>query len=433
MVSAGKALIVVENNSVPFDRRVWREARALRDAGWKVTVICPRSPSDDRLAHAASAGSDAEILDGIRIERFPLRFAEHGAAAYAREYLAAWLHIARLSWRVLRRDDFDVIQFCNPPDLFFPLGFYYRLLGRAVIFDHHDLFPEGVRFRFRGTAGAIAARVALLAERLTFASADVVMATNESYRSIARGRGGMAGERVIVVRNGPELGSFRPVAPVPALKDGFAHLVCYLGIMGEDDGIEAAVEAMRYVIAERGRDDVRFVLIGDGAMRGWAVRRIEELGLGRQVTFTGRLPEADVLAYLSTCDLGMSPDACTPVNSLSTMNKVMEYMALGKPVVSFDLKEARVSAGDAGTFVPCGDAHAFGRAILDLLDDPARCARMGEAGRRRVTERLAWDHQKGALLDAYAAALRIRRARQHAPMAGIAPDHGCSLASGGRT
>ncbi len=408
--SAGKrALIVVENLSVPFDRRVWREAKALREAGWQVSVICPRSPQDDGLVCGDSTAGDYEVLDGVHIYRFPLRFAQSGFGAYLREYVTALLASTRLSLRVLREQGFDVLQFCNPPDLFFPLGTVYRLLGKRVIFDHHDLFPEAVDFRFRGTTGNLMSRLALACEWLTFHMATVVMSTNESYRQIALKRGGVKPERVFVVRNGPELATFQPLPPDPALKNGRSHLVCYLGVMGAEDGIEPMMEAIRYFVCDLGRQDVQFVLIGDGCMRSHAVEYVNRWDLGPQVFLPGRISEMEVRRYLSTADVCLSPDPYTPLNDLSTMNKIMEYMVMAKPLVSFDLKEARFSAQEAAVYVPCGDARAFGQAVVDLLDDPTRRQRMGEFGRQRVLEHLAWEHQKERLLAAYSAVMNVQQ------------------------
>jgi glycosyltransferase involved in cell wall biosynthesis len=405
MALPGKALIIVENNSVPFDRRVWREACVLKEAGWHVSVICPLSPEDDRLADTDSTAGDYEALEGIHIYRFPLQFAESGFRAYLREYVTALFASMRLSLRVLREQGFDVVQVCNPPDLFFPLGAFYRLLGKGFIFDHHDLFPESVGFRYAGVSGRWMHRLALLFERLTFRTASAVISTNESYRQIAIARGSVRPERVFVVRNGPELTFSGSVAPDPALKQGHPYLACYLGVMGVEDGMAPMMEAIRHVVHDMQRQDIQFVLIGNGSLRPYALQRAAECNLGAQVFLPGRLPDRDVRRYLATSDVCLSPDPYTPLNDLSTMNKIMDYMAFAKPVVSFDLKEARVSAGEAAVFVPCGDELAFGEAIVDLIDDAPRRERMGRIGRQRIVEQLAWDHQKQKVLIAYDVAL----------------------------
>lgn len=405
MASPGKALIIVENNSVPFDPRVWREARALQEVGWKVSIVCPESPQDNQLVAVGSSGGAYEVLNGIHIYRFSLEFADGGIGGYLREYISALLSCAKLSLRVWGEDNFDVLQVCNPPDLLFPLGLFYRLLGKKFIFDHHDLFPESISHRFSGTTGQLLHRLALVLEWLTFRTANIVISTNQSYRQIAVERGGINPERVFVVRNGPELASSKPLKPDPALKEDHQYLACYLGIMGAEDGIEQMMEAIRHVVYDLGRRDIQFVLIGDGPVRQHALSKTDEWNLEGQVYLPGRIPESDVHRYLSTADIGLSPDPYTPLNNLSTMNKIMEYMAFGVPVVSFDLKESRVSAGDAAIYVSYGDPKAFGKSIVSLLDQPARRDTMGNLGRQRIAEELAWEHQKEHLWAAYQAAL----------------------------
>ena len=402
---AGKALIIVENNSVPFDRRVWREALALREAGWHVSVICPKSPEDDRLVFNDSAAGDYEVLEGIHIYRFPMQFAEHGIVAFLREYLTAFRSSVRLSRRVLREQGFDVLQVCNPPDIFFALGAYYRTKGKGFIFDHHDLFPESVEYRYQGASGRLMHWLAVLFERWTFRAANVVIATNESYKEIAVKRGQVDPADVYVVRNGPELEFIKDIVPDPSLKNGRPHLACFLGVMGVEDGLEPMMESIRYVVQDLGRRDIQFVLMGGGRQRYYAVERVSEWNLEDQVLLPGRVPDSEVKRYLSTADVCLSPDPYTPLNNLSTMNKIIEYMAFGKPVVSFDLEEARVSADDAAVYVPCGDDRGFGDAIVQLLDDPQRREKMGQLGRQRVLTKLAWDHQKPILREAYEAAL----------------------------
>jgi glycosyltransferase involved in cell wall biosynthesis len=406
--SAASALIIVENESVPWDTRVWREAQTLIQDGWHVSVICPMNPHDDRLANSRSNGGAFEVLDDVSIYRFPVTFANEGVGAYLREYLTASFQIAKLSWQVYRRQGFDVIQVCNPPDLFAPLMAFYRLLGKATIYDHHDLFPESIGHRFPSLPGRIAKGIALAAEWLTYKCADVVISTNESYKEIAARRGGVKPSRSFVVRNGPAIDDFQPVPADLALKGGFAFLASYVGVMGAEDGIDVMLDAINHVIHNLGRNDVRFVIVGNGPMRLWAQNRVRELGLESQVTFTGRIPAAELRAYLSTADICLSPDPYTPLNDLSTMTKVVEYMMLGKALVSFELKEARFSAGESAVYVPSGDVAAYAQAISDLLDDPERRRRMGELGRARATSTLAWDHQRPQLLAAYRASVSRR-------------------------
>jgi glycosyltransferase involved in cell wall biosynthesis len=370
-----------------------------------VSVICPKSPEDDRLVFKDSSAGDYEVLEGIHIYRYPIQFAEHGIVAFFREYTTALWASVRMSKRVLQEQGFDVLQVCNPPDIFFLLGAYYRRRGKGFIFDHHDLFPESVEYRYKGASGKLMHWLAVLFERWTFRAANVVISTNESYKRVAVKRGQLDPEDVYVVRNGPELDFIKDIVPDLSLKNGLRHLACFVGVMGVEDGLGPMMEAIRYVVQDLGRTDIQFVLMGDGRQRYHAVERVSEWNLEEQVLLPGRVPDSDVQRYLSTADICLSPDPYTPLNNLSTMNKIIEYMAFGKPVVSFDLKEARVSAGEAAVYVPCGDVHGFGDAIVQLLDDPQRRDQMGQLGRQRVLAKLAWDHQKQILCEAYEAAL----------------------------
>jgi glycosyltransferase involved in cell wall biosynthesis len=390
-VSPGRALIVVENLSVPFDRRVWQECLALREAGYEVSVICPQGTKRDREPHA--------LIEGIDIHRYPLHAATGGCSGYLREYATAvWR-----SWRLARRlGRFDVVHICNPPDLLFLVALPLKRKGARVIFDQHDLVPELYLSRFdRGKDLLYRGVVAL--ERLTYRVADVVIATNDSYRRAALDRGGKAPERVFVVRSAPDLSRFAGGTPDPALKRGKEHLLCYLGVMGPQDGVDYALESLAALRHLR-PDDWHAVFVGSGDcfddMRALASR----LGLDGHVTFTGRIPDDELLAYLSTADVALSPDPHNALNDVSTMNKVLEYMAVGLPIVSFELLEARVSAGDAARYVKCNDTDAFAAATSALLDDPGERRRRGQIGQDRVAGALNWDHSKVQLLASYAAA-----------------------------
>jgi glycosyltransferase involved in cell wall biosynthesis len=390
-VSPGRALILVENLSVPFDRRVWQESLALRDAGYEVAVVCPQGTKQDREPHA--------VIDGIEIHRYPLEAATGGAPGYVREYGAALWH----SWRLARRlGRFDVVHICNPPDLLFLVALTLKRRGARVIFDQHDLVPELYLSRF-GRGKDLLYRAVVAFERLTYRTADVVIATNGSYRQVALERGGKAPEDVFVVRSAPDLSRFAGGEPDPALKRGAEHLLCYLGVMGPQDGVDYALRALAELRDLRPGDwHAAFVGGGDcfDAMRALAT----QLGLDGHVTFTGRIPDDELLSYLKTADVGLSPDPYNPLNDVSTMNKVMEYMACGLPMVSFELREARVSAADAARYVPCNDTGAFAAAISDLLDDPDERSRMGAIGRERVAGTLSWECSKAQLLKSYAAA-----------------------------
>jgi glycosyltransferase involved in cell wall biosynthesis len=391
-VSPGRALIFVENLSVPFDRRVWQECRALREAGYEVAVVCPQGAKQDREPYA--------LIDGVEIHRYPLKAATGGWTGYLREYGAALWR----SWRLARRlGHFDVVHICNPPDLLFLVALPFKRRGTRVIFDQHDLVPELYLSRF-GRGKDLLYRAVVALERMTYRVADVVIATNGSYRDAALDRGRKAPGSVFVVRSAPDLSRFTGDIANPALKQGRKHLLCYLGVMGPQDGVDYALQSLA-ALRDIRPDDWHAVFVGGGDcfddMRALATR----LGLDDHVTFTGRIPDEELLACLSTADVALSPDPHNPLNDVSTMNKVLEYMAVGLPIVSFELREARVSAGDAARYVECNDTDAFAVAASALLDDPAEREWRGRIGQERVAGALSWEHSKVALLASYAAAL----------------------------
>lgn len=395
-----KALIVVENNFVPLDPRIRQEAASLRSAGWAVTVICPAPTSDFTVPPAGPDG--AVHLDGIRVFYFALSAASKGVGSYLKEYLTAFLRISSLCRKLWRSERFDVLQVCNPPDIFFPLMLFYRALGAAVIYDHHDLFPEFVRHRFGGVAGRILSGAAAAMEYFTYHCAHVTITVNESYRDVAIQRGHLPSTRLCVVRNGPNSKAFSPLPPAETLKKGFPFLACYIGIMGYEDGVPEMIEAIRHLVKDRGRSDILFHLMGGGALHSWALGTIKELGLDRYVEMPGMVTDRSVIRqYLSAADVCLSPEPLSPLNAKSTFIKVGEYVAMGKPVVAFDLKETRFTAREAAVYVPNGDTDAFGQAIADLMDAPEQRAAMGECGRERFLSWLSWEHQEKQLFEAY--------------------------------
>ncbi|WP_180277369.1 glycosyltransferase family 4 protein [Nostoc sp. 'Peltigera malacea cyanobiont' DB3992] len=240
-----------------------------------------------------------------------------------------------------------------------------------------------------------------LVERLTFATADVVISTNESYLSVALSRGGKSPEDVFVVRSGPDLSRFQPVPPNSVYRRGRKYLVGYVGVMGEPEGIDYLLQSVRYIVYEKKRQDIQFMLIGSGPMFEKLQALSEELEVKEFVEFTGRIPDNELLARLSSCDVCANPDKKMPYNDRSTMNKIMEYMAMGKPIVQFDLLEGRRSAEGASVYAKGNDVVDFAENILELLEDTERRQMMGELGRKRMEEKLEWRHQVPKLLEAY--------------------------------
>jgi glycosyltransferase involved in cell wall biosynthesis len=396
--SRGRALVLVENLPLPFDRRVWQECQALRDDGWEMTVICPQGTKRDTEAFVR--------IDGVDIHRYPLRAASGGPTGYAREYASAFWHTRRLAFRLSSKRPFDVVQACNPPDLLLSAVRRLKRRGAAFVFDHHDLVPELYESRF-GRGRDLLYRLTVAAERRTFRLADVVISTNESYRDVALRRGGKREEDVFIVRSAPDLARFTPEAPDPSLRKGRSHLIAYLGVMGPQDGIDHALRALAALRTTR--DDWTAVFIGDGDVRPAMIGLADELGLAPFTEFTGRLPDDDVRRILSTADVCLAPDPKNPLNDVSTMNKILEYMAMSRPIVAYDLVEARVSAGDAALYATANDEESFARVIDKLLSDPDLRHRVGLEGRARIEAGLSWDVSARELIRAYERALTYRR------------------------
>ncbi|MEU7784067.1 glycosyltransferase family 4 protein [Amycolatopsis sp. NPDC049159] len=390
----GKALILVENLSVPFDRRVWQESTTLRDAGWEVHVICPQGTKRDTEAEA--------VVDGVHIHRYPLKAATGGPAGYLQEYGSALWHTLRLARKVGR---VDVVHACNPPDLLYVVAKVLKRQGAKFIFDQHDLCPELYLSRFDRGQDLLYRGVCAL-ERATYRTADVVISTNESYKQVARIRGGKKPEDVFVVRSAPVVERFHEVPVEPELKKGKPFMLAYLGVMGPQDGVDYALRALAKLRDEVGRTDWHAVFVGSGDAFDDMVALSAKLGLANQVEFTGRIPDEDLVRYLSTADVCLSPDPLNPLNDVSTMNKVMEYMAMSKPIVSFELREARVSAGDAAVYAPANDESAFAKLVSQLLDDPEERVRMGKLGQARVAGALSWENSAKNLIAAYEHAVK---------------------------
>jgi glycosyltransferase involved in cell wall biosynthesis len=385
-----RVLILVENLPSPFDRRVWQEANALRDAGYGVSIICPTGKGYEKKF---------EEIDGIAIYRYDLPFEADGALGYLLEYSTALFWTFLLSWKVLLTRGFDAIHACNPPDLFFLIGGFFKLLGKKFVFDHHDINPELYEAKFGRRDFFWKVMVAL--ERWTFSTADASIATNESYRRIAIERGGMDPERVFVVRSGPSLERLRILPADPALRNGRKHLVGYVGVMGKQEGIDLLLQAVRAIVHDHRRHDIQFGLVGGGTSLAELKALAAQLDVQDYVTFTGRVPDAQLLAMLNTADVCVNPDIANEMNDKSTMNKIMEYMALGKPIVQFDLTEGRFSAQQASVYAKRNDPADMAAKILELVDDPARRDAMGAYGRLRVENELEWRFEVPKLLAAY--------------------------------
>jgi glycosyltransferase involved in cell wall biosynthesis len=395
--SAGRrVLIIVQNLTVPFDRRVWLESRTLAAAGYDVTVVCPTGgPYTAR----------EETLEGIRILRYPAPPPTTGTLSYLWEFLYCWVRTAWIVMRVARRRGIDLVHACNPPDTYFALAALLKPRGVRFVFDQHDLCPEVYTARFG--RGHFWHRMLLWLERLTYRTADVVISTNESYREKALQRGRVPLDRVFVVRSAPDRGRFQPVSPDEALRDGRPHRVAYLGVMAPQDGVDYFIRSAAHMVHDLRREDIGFTLIGSGDCFDDLVEQARRLGLDDHVRFTGRIPDEEVGRHLCTADVCVSPDPLNDLNDLSTMNKILEYMALGRAIVAFDLKETKVSAGDGALYAKPNDVEDFARKILRLVDDPGLREEMGRRNLARFRDHLSWEFSAVELVRAYQAALDL--------------------------
>ena len=386
-----RVLIIVQNLPVPFDRRVWLECQALVSDGYDVAVVCPKGKGDPSY----------EIVKGVKLYKYRPYAPGGSKLSFITEYAYSFLATARLTVKARRSGRFAVIQACNPPDIFWPIAVVLRALDRTrFVFDHHDLCPELFRSRFPD-GPALPLRGLQALERWTHRTADHVISTNDSYRDIAITRSGKPSGAVTVVRTGPDPEHLRRGEPRPALLRDRRFLAAYIGVMGPQDGVDIVVRAAGIVVHELGRDDIAFTLIGSGDCFDDLVTLRDELRLAGHVEFTGRAPDEMVSQIMSTADVGLSPDPKNPLNDVSTMNKTMEYMAFELPVVAFDLRETRVSAGDAAVYVTPNDVHEYAKAIVALMDDEPQRLQMGKRGRVRVERELAWSHQRRAYLNVY--------------------------------
>jgi glycosyltransferase involved in cell wall biosynthesis len=390
-VKKKKILIIVENLPVPFDGRVWKEACSLQQNGYEVSVLSPRGKG---------YAKGYEQLEGVHIYRHPMPKEGNSPAGYLWEYGCALLLEFIYSWWIYLRRGFQVIQGCNPPDNIFLIALPFKLLGVKYVFDHHDANPELYLSKYDKEGFFYKAQVWL--EKMTFRAADVAMSTNHSYKELAVRRGGLAPEDVFVVRNGPDLETFKPVAAKSELKYGKPYLVGYVGTMSIQEGLDILLEVAQKIKGQ-GRRDVHFTCVGGGPGLATLRQMNKDMNLEDIVNFTGRVPDQQLLDILSTADVCVNPDKPCEMNDISTMIKIMEYMALSKPIVQFDLKEGRFSAGDAALYASSNGNQIgdFAAKILWLLEHPEDRKKMGEFGRRRVENELAWEYSVKNLLAAY--------------------------------
>jgi glycosyltransferase involved in cell wall biosynthesis len=388
-----RVLILVENLSVPFDRRVWKECCALSEAGYQVTAISPKGADVDLTSR--------ETINGVAVYRYTPFESSGSALSYAVEYGVALAMTSVLAWIVFFRRGFDVIQLCNPPDLLILVALPFKLFGKKVIFDQHDLSPEIYAVAGTGHEGGIIHRTLLFCEFITYRYSDVVICTTLSFCEIAKTRGRVPHDKLFLVRNGPDLNSFVGATPDPGLRQGKRFLLSYVGMMGPQDGVDALLRCIRLLLDEFHRNDFHVYLVGGGTELNRLQNYARELGIADYVTFAGKRTYDGVVTAVASADVCVCPDPKTPMNDRSNLVKVTEYMCLGRPVVSFDLVEVGYSASNAALYAEPGNEHDFAAKIDYLLDRPEERERLGSIGAQRVRDLLSWDHSKLALYSAY--------------------------------
>jgi glycosyltransferase involved in cell wall biosynthesis len=406
MASVGKArrvLIVVQNLPVPFDRRVWLEATTLAQAGYQVTVICPKAKGFDR---------SREVIAGVGVHRYGIPLDAERSLGFALE--AAWCFV-RTGMKIVRvvvaGGGYDILHTCNPPDIYWPYAHVGRLFGKKFLFDHHDLSPEMYLAKFERPSRLVHALLLFL-ERRTFRAADLVIAVNDSHRRIALNRGGVPAADLFIVRSGPDLDRLRIHPPDPARRGGKPHQLVYLGEICKQDGVDHLIRALRVLRDELGRDDVHCMIVGGGPHQPEIRSYAAETGVSDMCTFTGRVSDDELCRILSSADVAVDPDPKNSWSDQSTMNKVVEYMHFGLPVVGYALAENMVSAGDAGLFAEPNSEGELARCINELLDDPTQRQEMSRVGRDRVRKALAWEYSAPVLLAAYERLVSTGRVRR---------------------
>ena len=384
-----KVLIIVENLPVPFDTRVWQEATTLAAKGYTVSVICPKGKGYTQ---------EEEYLQNVHIFRHDLPVEGNGAVGYAKEYLTALKEELRLAKKIYKKIGFDVIHGCNPPDDIYMVAKHFKKYGVKYVFDHHDICPELFEAKFGKTSGLLY-KSQLWLEKQTYKHCTFAFVTNESYKKIAIERGQMDSNKVIVLRSGPKLERMRIMPPVENIKRGYKYMVGYLGVIGQQEGIEYLLEAAKYI--KEHDNNVFWGIVGGGPHLEALKKQAHDMGLDDCVEFTGRAPDRQMLEYLNTADVCVNSDKYNSMNDKSTMNKILEYMALAKPIVQFDLTEGRYSAQEASLYAKNNDAEDMAKKIMELLDNPELRKKMGAYGRNRVVNELSWEHTSKALLEGY--------------------------------
>lgn len=396
VINKNRILMLLENLPFPQDLRVRREAYALSSAGYRVTVICP----------SAEGQPSREIVNGVAVYRYPAPPSARGLFSYLWEYAYSMAASFLLSLLVFSREGFDAIHAHNPPDTFVFIAMFYKLFGKRFVYDHHDLSPEMYVARFHGGGKPLVYRALVELEKLSCRVADRVIVTNESYKKVAMERAHVPEERITIVRNGVELTrSLITVEPDQDLRLMRKTIIGYVGVLGVQDGVDYLLRALNYLLRGLGRSDFYCVIVGFGDALEDLKTLAQELSLQNHVLFTGPIFGEKLCQLLAAADVCVDSSPANPYTDRSTVFKIMEYMALGKPIVAFDLPEHRFTARGAAVYVTPNDERAFARALAQLMDDPHRRMALGATGNVRIKTQLAWEYSVPNLLSVYKAVL----------------------------
>ncbi len=385
-------LFIVENHTVPYDRRVWSEAIAARQWGYDVSVVSPKMPQYDK---------SFEVIEGIDVYRYPQFFEARQKFGYFFEYINALFFQFLLSAKIMARKKFHIIHGANPPDNIFLIALIFRPFKVKYVFDHHDLCTELYKVKFGKTDSIY--KLLSLTELLSLKFADTVISTNESYKQIAAAalRRNGSRKKIHVVRNGPDTNKIEIEKPERNYREGFSYLIGYVGVIAQQEGIDILLRIVSHIVRDRNIRDIKFIVIGSGPNLDEFAELSRTMGLEEYVEFTGFIPYKNLLGILGQCDIGINPEHTNAYTDKSTMMKIMDYMYVGKPIIQFESTEGYNTAKDASLYIRDNNEFEFAEQILALLQDKDRRDAMGRIGRQRIFERLNWDIQKKNLKKAY--------------------------------
>jgi glycosyltransferase involved in cell wall biosynthesis len=384
-------LFIVENKPAPLDRRVWPEALFAKELGFAVSVI---SPENER-----ATGKYVEI-DDIEIFRYPKEINSLKKLGFVSEYINAFIRESLLSLKIYFTKPFHIIHAANPPDHIFIIAIFYKLLGIRFIFDHHDLSPELYRVKFSKDKNLIY-KILMICEKLSCKLADAIISTNMSYRNIAIRRHHVDPKKVFVVRNDPKKDECIYEEEI-IKKEKSKIILLFLGSINPQDGVDKLLKALYYLVNDLKETNFICQILGGGDSLPLMIQMAKDLKLDNFIEFKGWVTEKkEIKKYLHSSDICIEPAPDNELNRHSTFIKVMEYMAAGKPIVAYDLKETKISTNNSALLVRPGKVKEFAKAIKKLIDEPQLRLELGNTGKNRIQNQLNWENTSLNLKRAY--------------------------------